>query len=333
MIMPAPVVVASAPIHERGLELLRGSCEVREVHHGVATEEELADALADADGVVIRSVPLSGNLLRRCPRLKVIAKHGAGLDSVDLATATELGIMVATSGPANSASVAEHAVALMLAVLRRIPELDTLTRLGRYHDRAQLMHFPDLFRATVGLVGYGNIGKAVAGMLGRGFQCAVLAHDPLMSDEDMRADGVEKVGLDELLERCDIVSLHLPLSDATRHLIGARQLARMKPGAILVNTSRGGTVDEDELTKALAAGTLRGAGLDVFEQEPPDTADPLFASRAVVLSPHCGGGTEGAMVRAATESAEAALAVLSGRRPRYLFNTDVLGHTRARLTA
>jgi D-3-phosphoglycerate dehydrogenase len=333
MIMPNPVVVVSAPIHERGLDLLRGSCEVREVHHGVATEEELAEALVDADGVVIRSVPLPGDLLRRCPRLKVIAKHGAGLDSVDLAAATELGIVVATSGTANSVSVAEHAVALMLAVLRRIPELDTLTRAGCYHERTRLMRFPDLFGATVGLVGYGNIGKAVAGMVGRGFRCTVLAYDPLVSAEDMRADGVAKVGLDELLERADIVSLHLPLTDETRHLIGAEQLARMKPGAILINTSRGGTVDEDELTKALAAGTLRGAGLDVFEQEPPDTADPLFGSGAVVLSPHCGGGTEGAMMRAATESAEAALAVLSGRRPRYLFNTEVLGHTRVELIA
>jgi D-3-phosphoglycerate dehydrogenase len=332
MIMAIPVVVVSAPIHERGIDLLRRSCQVREIHHGAATEAELADALSDADGVVIRSLPLPGDLLRRCPRLKVIAKHGAGLDSVDLVTATELGIVVATSGSANSVSVAEHTVALMLAVLRRIPELDRLTRAGDYHQRTRLMRFPQLAGATVGLVGYGNIGRSLAEMVGRGFRCTVLAHDPMVSIEDMRADGVEKVELDALLERSDIVSLHLPLTDATWHLIGPRQLARMKPGAVLVNTSRGGTVDEEALTRALAAGTLLGAGLDVFEREPPDIAGPLFASDAVVLSPHCGGGSEEAMKRAATESAEAALAVLSGHRPRHLFNTEVIGHTRAELT-
>ena len=328
-----PVVVVSAPIHQRGLELLRADCDVREVHHGVVTDAEMAAALADADAMILRSVPLPGDLLRNCPRLKVIAKHGAGLDSVDLDVATELGIIVATSGNANSISVAEHAVTLMLAVMRRVPELDALTRTGGYRERERLTAFPDLFGATVGIVGFGNIGRSVAEMVGGGFRATVLAYDPMVSAEDIAAAGGEKVELDELLERSDVVSLHLPLTESTRHFIGGEQLARMKPGAILVNTSRGGTVDEEALAKALADGTLRGAGLDVFETEPPDVSAPIFAAPQVVVSPHAGGGTELARVRAATESAEAALAVLAGDKPRYVFNTDVLGHDRAGVSA
>ncbi|WP_181779310.1 hydroxyacid dehydrogenase [Pseudonocardia pini] len=322
--MSKPVVVVSAPIHPAGLELLRPHVELREVHHGPgiaagASAEEFAAAMADADAVVIRSVPLPADLLRNSPTLKVIAKHGAGLDSVDLDAATELGIIVATSGNANSGSVAEHAVALMLAVMRRIPELDALVRAGGYRERERLSAFPDLFGSTVGIVGYGNIGRAVAEML-VGFRCEILVHDPFVEDS---------LSLDELLERSDVVTLHLPLTEETRHVIGAAELARMKPGAILVNTSRGGTVDEEALTKALADGTIRAAGLDVFEQEPPDVSAPLFAAPNVVLTPHAGGGTELARVRAATESAEAALAVLRGEQPRYVFNTAVLGHDRA----
>ncbi|GAA3573646.1 hydroxyacid dehydrogenase [Amycolatopsis ultiminotia] len=324
---PKPVIVVSAPIHERGIELLRPAFEVREVHHGVATEAEMAEALADADAMVLRSVPLPGALLRRCPKLKVIAKHGAGLDSVDLETATELGIVVATSGNANSTSVAEHALTLMLAVLRRVPELDAAVRAGGYRERERMTAFPDLFGATVGIVGYGNIGRDVAQLL-TGFRCTVLAYDPVQAE----TPGAEKVELDELLARSDIVTLHLPLTEGTRHLIGAAELERMKPGAILINTSRGGTVDEGALTKALATATIRAAGLDVFEQEPPDVSAPLFAAPNVVLSPHCGGGTELARVRSAVEAAEAALAVLRGERPRYLFNPEVLGHARAELS-
>jgi D-3-phosphoglycerate dehydrogenase / 2-oxoglutarate reductase len=319
-----PLVVVSAPIHEAGLALLRPHVELREAHHGPGitngvSAAEFAAAMADADAVIIRSVPLPGELLRNSPRLKVIAKHGAGLDSVDLDTATELGIIVATSGNANSGSVAEHAIALMLAVMRRIPELDTLVRAGGYRERERLQAFPDLFGATVGIVGYGNIGRAVAEMLA-GFRCEILVHDPQAADS---------LPLDELLQRSDVVTLHLPLTEDTRHLIGPAELERMKPGAVLVNTSRGGTADEEALTKALTAGPIRAAGLDVFEQEPPDVSAPLFAAPNVVLTPHAGGGTELARVRAATESAEAALAVLRGERPRHVFNTAVLGHDRA----
>ncbi|MGW4335946.1 hydroxyacid dehydrogenase [Rhodococcus koreensis] len=327
--MTRPVVVVSEPIHERGIELLERECDVRKVYYGDASDAEVAAALAEADAMILRRVPLPGDLLRQCPKLKVIAKHGAGLDSVDLSTATELGIVVSTCGPTNSISVAEHALTLMLAVRRRVPELDILTRQGRYHDRASLRNFPDMHGSTVGIVGFGNIGRAAAKMLGKGLGCTILAYDPVVDADTMRGAGAEKVELGELFRRADAITLHLPLTEKTRNLVDAEHLALMKPSAILVNTSRGGTVDETALISALEQGRLAGVGLDVFEPEPPSVDNPLFSLPNCVFSPHVGGYAESSMIGMAVEAAQSALAVLNGVAPQHVFNTDVLGHNRA----
>ncbi len=327
--MTKPVVFVSAPIHQSGLDLLRQSCELIELNHPVASDSDIEAALSRCDAVIIRSMPLTAARMDKAPKLKVIAKHGAGMDSIDIPAATERGIIVANSGDANSFGVAEHAVALMLAVLRNVRTIDKVTRDGGFLRR-ESFYLGDLWEATVGIVGLGNIGRYAAHMVGRGFNARVLGFDPVVSAADMHEFGVEKIeDLRQLLSRSDVVSIHTPLNERTRHLIGKAELAVMKPGAIIINTSRGGTIDEAALIEALRSGAIAGAGIDVFEREPPEVNNPLFELDNVIVSPHIGGGTNAARRNAALRSAEAALAVLSGQQPTYFINPEVTAHARA----
>ena len=332
--MSRPIVLVSSPINEAGLQLLRPHCDVLEVHHGVASAAEVARALAESDAVITRSLTVTGELMRASPRLQIIAKHGAGVDTIDVAAASALGIFVSNTGDANALGVAEHAVALMLATLRRVPEIHGIVAAGGGFAERERTVFGDLYEATVGLVGFGNIGRYTGRMCRGGFNARVIAYDPMVSEAEMRAEGVEKAPtLEALLDQASIISLHLPLMPATHHLIGAKQFAAMKPDAIIVNTSRGAVIDEAALHAALAKGEIAGAGIDVFEQEPPAADNPLFKLKNVVLSPHIGGATLAARRRTATRAAQAVLAVLDGRRPEFLLNPEIARRARAQLAA
>jgi D-3-phosphoglycerate dehydrogenase / 2-oxoglutarate reductase len=334
--MTKPVVFLSQPIHPAGIERLKQHCEVIEgVYHPVASDAEIEAALARADAVVIRSMPIGADRQDKAPNLKVISKHGAGVDMIDIQAATTRGIVVANSGDANAFAVAQHAVALMLAVHRRVVFIDAMVRAGGYQQREKVgMRLGDLWETTIGFVGLGNIGRHAAEMVS-GFRATKIAFDPMVSAEAMAAIGVEKVDdLHDLLRRADTVSLHVPLIPATHHLIDATALAAMKPTAVLVNTSRGGIVNEAALLAALSEGRIAGAGLDVMEHEPPAADDPLFAETGrLILSPHVGGGSEVALAKTALAAADAILAVLAGKRPAHLLNDDVLAAARAAIAA
>lgn len=249
---------------------------------GHRTEAELIELLDGAVGAIASIDPFTADVMRSAPDLRVIARVGVGYDTVDVEAATELGIQVVTTPGGNDQAVADHTVAMMLALLRRIPELDADVRAGGW--RRSGGDVPrQLTGSTVGLVGLGRIGGGVARRLA-GFDVEVLAHDPALGGGAV----TPSIALDELLERSDIVSLHCPLSASTRHVIDAAALARMKPGAMLVNTARGGLVDETALAAALRSGRLSGAAIDAFESEPP-VGSPLLGLHNVVLSPHNGG--------------------------------------------
>lgn len=329
--MTKPVAVVTEPIHQVGIDVLASVFEVRNDYDSYLDQDTLDDAVAAADAVIMRSARITADALRRSTDLRVIAKHGAGLDSVDVAAATELGVVVANSGDANAGSVAEHAVALMLAVLHQIPRTDARVRNAEFRRPGEVV-LGDLSGATVGLVGFGHIARRVAEICIAGFGATVLALDPYVTAEEMSAAGVTKaVDMIDLLPRCDILSLHVPLTPDTRHLIGADELKMLGRDSVLINTARGGVVDEHALLASLDAGDLRGAGLDVLEHEPPRSGDPLFGSDRVVLSPHVGGGTELARQRMARAAAQAAIDVIEGRRPAHVVNVEVLEHPRAHL--
>ncbi|MEI7783853.1 MAG: 2-hydroxyacid dehydrogenase [Betaproteobacteria bacterium] len=245
---------------------------------------------ADADALLPGFAPVDEALLAAAPRVRWVHKWGIGIDSIDLAALRRRGIGLAITTGANSQPVAEMALALILAVNRRIPYVNRVMRLGQWPTPEMRQTCYQIQGKTIGLLGFGQIGQRLAQLL-LGFEVRILYEDLQPADaaleQRLRA---QRVSREQLLADSDIVSLHAPLTDATRHVINARTLAAMKPGAILINTSRGGLIDEAALYAALLSGHLRGAGLDAFDPEPPSVNNPLLQLEQVVLTPHAGGG-------------------------------------------
>lgn len=262
----------------------------------ILTPPELREALAGVDAVIAGSEAYTGELFDAFPKLKVVARVGVGYDAVDVPAATARGVAVTVAAGTNHECVAEHTFALLLAFTRLIPLRNSLIHAGGWPR-----HFSRPLRGqTLGLAGLGRIGKAVA-VRAIAFGMTVIAFDPLPAE----MVGVERVTWDELLARSDYLSLHLPLTPATRHVMNAAAFARMKPGAVLVNTSRGGLVSEPDLVAALRSGHLAGALLDVLEQEPPPADHPLMGMANVLFTPHAAGvdtKSLGDMARSAAES-------------------------------
>lgn len=283
------------------------------------TAAELAGWIADVDAAILGLDVVTAEALAAAPRLRVISRYGVGYDTVDLAAATRHGVVVTVTPGANSVSVAELALALLLALARSIPYHDRVAKQGQW-TRVQGV---ELTGATLGVVGLGRIGRAVA-QRAAAWGMRVLACDPLLPTESFAGLPVELCSLDELLAASDAVTLHLPLTGDTRHLIDARALARMKRTAYLVNTARGGIVDEAALYDALVAKRLAGAASDVFAQEPPD-AGGLVSLDNFIAVPHIGSATAQTVQRMGMQAAENALAVLSGQRPVGVVNGEVYG--------
>lgn len=280
--------------------------EVGEVAVGVPWET-VADRV---DAVLLRSARMDRARIEAAPRLRIIARHGAGYDTVDLAAAREHGVAVTVTADANAVSVAEHAFALVLSVVRRVAASDAAVRQGRWDQARRAATGLELSGKALGLVGFGRIGRRVARMAAA-FDMTVLAADPAVDERTARDLGVRLVELPELLAASDVVSLHAPLLPATRGLIDARALATVRRGAVLVNTSRGGLVDEAALVDALDRGILSGAGLDVFQEEPLAAGSPLLRAD-VTLTPHCGGQTVEAMRRVGLQAADSVVTCARG---------------------
>jgi D-3-phosphoglycerate dehydrogenase len=270
----------------------------------------------EADGVMVRMRPISAEQIARSARVKVICKQGVGYDTIDLEAARARGIPVLTTPGVNSEAVAEMAFALALTVARRTARFDRMLRAGEEIVRPKHLGI-QLLGKTVGVVGMGNIGTSVARKWLGAFNATLVAFDP-HAPRDRWSDLPHRrvATLDELLDISDVVTLHLPLTEESRGLIGARELARMKSDAILINVSRGGIVDEAALARALSAGHLFGAGLDVFEVEPPPPGHPLLAFENVVATPHASGGTHETQARSLLQVAQQVIEVLQGRTPR-----------------
>lgn len=289
---------------------------------GAGWEADLA--LGETTVIVIRTSPIGEALFARMPRLRLIVKHGAGVDNIDIPAASARGVMVAnTPGGNNSTAVAEGAVALMLGLLRRTRGMDALVREDRWDERWAI-RLGDLTGAHVGLIGFGRIARQVAKICGAGFGCEISAFDPFLSDAALAEAGATPATLDAVMG-CDVVSIHVPLDDGTRSLVGARELALMPRHGIIVNCSRGGIIDESALADALAAGRIAGAGIDVFDAEPPPADHPLFKLPNALFSPHVAGVTEAGMKDMALNCAKAIETVVSGGIPATLLNGGALG--------
>jgi len=271
---------------------------------------QVAGLLPGVDGYIAGLDVIDGSALEAAGQLKVIARYGVGVDSVDLKAAGEKNIVVTNTPGANSASVAELTLGLILVLARQLSEAVAAARRGQFARLSGI----SLQGKTVGLIGLGAIGKEVARRL-VGFDCRVLAYEPVPDRDFARQNHVEFVALDELLQRADFVSLHLPLNPETRGMVNASFINSMRQGAYLINTARGELVDETALLEGLKSGHVRGAALDAFADEPPDPTHPLLALPQVVATPHLGAQTDGATNAMGWMSLKDCLAVLRGEEP------------------
>lgn len=280
-----------------------------EVYQLKAEEKpRLPEILADFDALVVRSsTQATADLLRAGKKLKVVGRAGIGVDNVDVAAATELGILVVNAPTANLMSATEHTFALLLSLARRVPEADASMRAGEWNRKLTGV---ELQGKTLGVIGFGRIGQRVADRA-RGFEMKIVAYDPFLDAAAARRLEVELLPLEDLLARADMVTLHVPMTDQTRNLLNRETLAKMKKGALLVNCARGGVVDEEALLESLEAGHLGGAALDVFAEEPPKDLR-LVRHKKVVSTPHLGAQTREAQERISIETAQMVLAALSG---------------------
>lgn len=294
-------VLVAETLEQAGVDMLRAhfDVDVRER----TSEDELAALIPDYDGLMIKTYTrVSQKVVDRAARLKVVARAGTGLDRVDVDYARGKGIVVRNTPAANVVSVAELVFGLMLALARRIPRADAYVRGQTGWDRDQFTG-TELAGKTIGIVGFGAIGRAVA-RRALAFDMRVVGFDPLVDAAAMRAAGADCAPtVEALLEQANIVTVHVPLLDSTRHLIDGPRIKLMPPGGVVINTARGGVVDEHALAAALRSGHLAGAGLDVFEQEPPTSAE-LLGLPNVVLTPHIGAATAEALNRMTVQAAE-----------------------------
>jgi len=322
--MNATCVIAQ-PIHPIGADLLRQAGVTVLMPQG---PDALREALPQADAIIVRD-GISAPLIDLAPRLVVIANHGTGTDRIDVAHAAGQGIPVTCTPGANARAVAEHALTLMLAVSRQVVAADAATRRGHWGYKYQQPTL-GLHGKTLGIAGFGRTGRMLCEMASGGLGMRALVWSPSADPRELAAAGVQSVAsLEELLASSDVLSLHRPLRADTRHMLDARALRRMKPDAIVVNTSRGGLVDETALADALAAGRLFGAGLDVFETEPLPANSRLAALPNVVLTPHIAGSSQEALYATASQCARQVLAALAGREPSDLVRPEVWARRRS----
>ncbi len=314
-----PRVLVTEKIHQVGWDTLRREAEV--VAWPGQDKQSLFEAVADVQAILVRVAKISPEVIQAAPQLKVVGKHGVGYDNINIPAATARGVLVTNTPLANSTSVAEHALALLLAVARRIG--DTSRDLAQGRMRVQKAYQGiELSGKVMGVIGLGSAGLRLARMTGQGLGMRVLGFDPYKSPWP---DGVEQCReLAPLLRQAEFVSIHVPLTKETQNLIDAAALATMRPAAILVNTARGGIVDEAAIAEAVQAGRLAGAGLDVVVDEPLKPNHPLNGVPNIILTPHMAGVTEEAMMRMAQDSAEDILRVLKGEQPKYPVNRELL---------
>ncbi|MEZ5649714.1 MAG: hydroxyacid dehydrogenase [Burkholderiaceae bacterium] len=317
-------IVVTEPIHPDGLALLRARRDFDIEVLDRCDADSLRAALADAHGVLVRSARLTAEIIAAAPRLEVVSRHGVGCDQIDVACCSQRGIPVAIAAEANAWSVAEHTLMMMLSLAKCAFDYDTAVREGRFGLRGSLPAF-ELAGRTALVVGYGRIGRLVAPLL-KAFRMRVIVADIALDAELAREQGCE--GVEDFrgwLDQAEVLTVHVPLDETTRHLIGASELARLPKGAIVINNARGGVVDELALAEVLESGHLSGAGVDVYEQEPPPPEHPLLRAPNALLTPHNAASTREGTRRMAVGAAQNIIDFHEGRLARSsIFNAAAL---------
>lgn len=319
-------VVISHRLHDDGMAVLeKANVKVAITNNG--EPKAMLPELLDAEGLIIRIGSIDRETMLAAKNLKVIGRPGVGVDDVDVEAATELGIPVVIAPGANTRSVAEHAFAFMFAAAKDMIRSDKELRKGNFNIRSSYKAF-ELYGKTLGLVGYGNIGSILAKM-SASIGMKVVVYDPFVKPEVIEKEGYQhETDLNTVLKIADVISLHVPLTPKTKHLIGAAEIAVMKSNAILINCSRGGIIDEIALAKALENNQIHTAATDVFSNEPVTADEPLFQYDNIIVSPHMAGQTREAASGVATMAAEGVIAVMNGERWPKVCNPKAYEHPR-----
>jgi D-3-phosphoglycerate dehydrogenase / 2-oxoglutarate reductase len=329
VVVALPAIARTGSVAERyalELEALAPLADLVEV--AARKPADLVDAARDADAIITSwGVRIDRQVIDALERCKVIGVGSVGVDMVDIAAATAAGIVVTNVPDVFIEEVADHAMMLLLASVRRVKATDAMASAGDWHHgRPLLNQVPRLMGRTLGLYGFGNVARCVA-RRARGFDLRLIAHDPYVSELAISDAGVEPVGFHELLERADYLSLHAPLNAETHHRIDRDAMARLRPGAVIVNTARGGVIDEADLIAALRDGHVGAAGLDVLEREPPAADNPLLSMANVIITPHVASATTRMRPETRRRAAREVALVLQGRWPMSCVNPTVLPRT------
>jgi D-3-phosphoglycerate dehydrogenase len=317
-------VICIQPLHPEGMKILNSREDLEVIVPESPDPATWANFLPGAEAICVRLTKIPRAMMEQAPNLKIISRHGVGFDNIDVAAATERGVIVATVGLANAPSVVEHTIAMMYALAKRLPEFDRSVREGDYWRKMKLDAI-DVAGRTVLIIGLGRIGSRLAKALNAlGLEC--LGVDPAYTAAQIEAMGCEPVAdFRTVLPRADFVTVHCPLQDDTRGLISAPELALMKPTAYVINCARGGIVDEAALIEALNSGRIKGAALDVQVEEPPQPGNPLLACDRLILTPHSAATTPETMMRSSIAVAQNVLGYFDGQVPvSHVVNPEVL---------
>jgi D-3-phosphoglycerate dehydrogenase len=317
-----PHVLVPDSVHQKAIDILNNTEGLTVSAPGKLSQEELVAQVGDAHALIIRSgVKITAEVFAAAPNLKAIARAGVGVDNVDLEAATQHGVIVMNTPGGNTISTAEHTFGLMIALARHIPQGHASMLAGRW-DR-KLFSGVELREKTLGLVGFGRIGQAVA-QRAKAFEMTVIAYDPYLPESLFNDMGVAQISLDDLYAQSDFISLHAPMMDETRQMINALAIAKMKEGVRLVNAARGGLIDDSALAEGIKSGKVAGAALDVFEPEPPTEDNPLIGLDGVIYTPHLAASTSDAQVTVAVEAAQLIATALTNGKFENVVNPAVL---------
>lgn len=311
-------VLLSQEIHPSGRKLLEGKCEI--IVAPDTTQETLIKYARDVDAIILRTTSrITKEVIDNARNLKIISRTGAGVDNVDVAAASEKGIMVCNLPMANNLSVCEHAIAMILHLSKQLSLMDRAVRTGQWNIRNSNAAV-ELEGKTLGIVGMGRIGSLVAKKCYHGLGMKILAYDPYVKEKFKDSEYEFADTLERIFAESDFITIHCPNTPETKGMISRELLYSMKPTAYIVNCARGGVIDEDALIEVLKEKRIAGAGIDVFQQEPPELNNELLKLDNVLLSPHSAAMTKEAAIRMAIEAAEAVVDFIEGRMPKYIYN-------------
>jgi len=297
-----PKVLISDSLAEQGVTVLEQAPGIEVINRPGVSPDELLELIADVDGLAIRSgTKVTSDVLAAAKSLRIVGRAGIGVDNVDIGSATEHGVVVVNTPEGNNITTAEHAIALMVSLARHIPQATASMKAGKWEKKK--FQGLELYNRTLGVLGAGNIGRFVVSRA-KGLGMKVIVHDPYLTQEAAARLEVERVELDEMMSRADVVTVHVPKTKETTGILGSAQFAKAKPGLIVINAARGGIVDEAALLEALESGQVGAAGLDVFVEEPPPEDHPLVNHPNVICTPHLGASTEQAQINVAVAVAE-----------------------------